>query len=172
MHQMRQCLKKWGSCYKYFFSSQIRKRIVHYWSCYKYHKRENKTCSLHGIHTLFHLILQTRDDARQFMKYLHPDLGVGNEFNFHIWSSSAELCDWKNKNLIFTHLWAELPERSYGTDCRIYVPDHPKSRFNNVYVWLHSPTCFSFLFYLIYLKTPVLQSLGDASSYWFEYRFL
>nr|CAB3472472.1 unnamed protein product [Digitaria exilis] len=45
----------------------------------------------------------TRDDARQFMKYLHPDLGV------------------------------ELPERSYGTDCRIYVPDHPKSRFNNVY---------------------------------------
>jgi phosphatidylserine synthase 2 len=37
------------------------------------------------------------------MKYLHPDLGV------------------------------ELPERSYGTDCRIYVPDHPKSRFNNVY---------------------------------------
>ncbi|KAL6626606.1 hypothetical protein ACP70R_030332 [Stipagrostis hirtigluma subsp. patula] len=46
---------------------------------------------------------RTRDDARQFMKYLHPDLGV------------------------------ELPERSYGTDCRIYVPDHPKSRFNNVY---------------------------------------
>uniref|UniRef100_A0A0E0BW58 CDP-diacylglycerol--serine O-phosphatidyltransferase n=1 Tax=Oryza meridionalis TaxID=40149 RepID=A0A0E0BW58_9ORYZ len=46
---------------------------------------------------------ETRDDARQFMKYLHPDLGV------------------------------ELPERSYGTDCRIYVPDHPKSRFNNVY---------------------------------------
>ncbi|CAD6232441.1 unnamed protein product [Miscanthus lutarioriparius] len=49
------------------------------------------------------LLFQTRDDARQFMKYLHPDLGV------------------------------ELPERSYGTDCRIYVPDHPKSRFNNVY---------------------------------------
>ncbi|XP_039846701.1 CDP-diacylglycerol--serine O-phosphatidyltransferase 1-like isoform X2 [Panicum virgatum] len=48
------------------------------------------------------LLFQTRDDARQFMKYLHPDLGV------------------------------ELPERSYGTDCRIYVPDHPKSRFNNV----------------------------------------
>ncbi|KAL5219896.1 hypothetical protein ABZP36_024609 [Zizania latifolia] len=49
------------------------------------------------------LLFQSRDDARQFMKYLHPDLGV------------------------------ELPERSYGTDCRVYVPDHPKSRFNNVY---------------------------------------
>jgi len=51
------------------------------------------------------LLFQTRDDARQFMKYLHPDLGV------------------------------ELPERSYGTDCRIYVPDHPKSRFYNVNVF-------------------------------------
>ncbi|XP_026656775.1 CDP-diacylglycerol--serine O-phosphatidyltransferase 1 isoform X5 [Phoenix dactylifera] len=49
------------------------------------------------------LLFQNRDDARQLMKYLHPDLGV------------------------------ELPERSYGTDCRIYVPENPKSRFNNVY---------------------------------------
>ncbi|KAG6506592.1 hypothetical protein ZIOFF_031916 [Zingiber officinale] len=44
-----------------------------------------------------------RDDARQFMKYLHPALGV------------------------------ELPERSYGADCRIYVPENPKNRFINVY---------------------------------------
>ncbi|THG14261.1 hypothetical protein TEA_021846 [Camellia sinensis var. sinensis] len=44
-----------------------------------------------------------RDDARQFMKFLHPDLGV------------------------------ELPERSYGADCRIYVPENPTNRFKNVY---------------------------------------
>ena len=24
------------------------------------------------------MIFQSRDDARQFMKFLHPDLGVGN----------------------------------------------------------------------------------------------
>ncbi|KAG0461550.1 hypothetical protein HPP92_021847 [Vanilla planifolia] len=47
------------------------------------------------------LLFQNRDDARKFMKFLHPDLGI------------------------------ELPERSYGIDCRIYVPDNPKSRFNN-----------------------------------------
>ncbi|CAH8382506.1 unnamed protein product [Eruca vesicaria subsp. sativa] len=44
-----------------------------------------------------------RDDARQFMKFLHPDLGI------------------------------ELPERSYGADCRIYVADHPTNRFKNLY---------------------------------------
>ncbi|XP_020105465.1 CDP-diacylglycerol--serine O-phosphatidyltransferase 2-like [Ananas comosus] len=49
------------------------------------------------------LLFQNRDDARQFMKYLHPHLGV------------------------------ELPKRSYGVDCRIYVPENPKSRFINVY---------------------------------------
>ncbi|XP_021824283.1 CDP-diacylglycerol--serine O-phosphatidyltransferase 1 isoform X1 [Prunus avium] len=49
------------------------------------------------------LLFQKRDDARQFMKFLHPDLGV------------------------------ELPERSYGADCRIYLPENPKSRFKNVY---------------------------------------
>ncbi|XP_042452688.1 CDP-diacylglycerol--serine O-phosphatidyltransferase 2-like [Zingiber officinale] len=49
------------------------------------------------------LLFQNRDDARQFMKYLHPALGV------------------------------ELPERSYGADCRIYVPENPKNRFINVY---------------------------------------
>ncbi|XP_042410305.1 CDP-diacylglycerol--serine O-phosphatidyltransferase 1-like [Zingiber officinale] len=49
------------------------------------------------------LLFQNRDDARQFMKYLHPALGV------------------------------ELPERSYGAGCRIYVPENPKNRFFNVY---------------------------------------
>ncbi|KAJ6689619.1 hypothetical protein OIU85_005977 [Salix viminalis] len=49
------------------------------------------------------LLFQKRDDARQFMKFLHPDLGV------------------------------ELPERSYGADCRFYVPDNPTSRFKNVW---------------------------------------
>lgn len=28
--------------------------------------------------TFHFLIFQKRDDARQFMKFLHPDLGVGN----------------------------------------------------------------------------------------------
>ncbi|KAG8639170.1 CDP-diacylglycerol--serine O-phosphatidyltransferase 1 isoform X2 [Manihot esculenta] len=49
------------------------------------------------------LLFQKRDDARQFMKFLHLDLGV------------------------------ELPERSYGADCRIYIPDNPASRFKNLY---------------------------------------
>ncbi|PWZ34349.1 CDP-diacylglycerol--serine O-phosphatidyltransferase 2 [Zea mays] len=49
------------------------------------------------------LISQNRDDARQFMKLLHPDLGV------------------------------ELPERSYGADCRLYVPENPKNKFINIY---------------------------------------
>ncbi|KAK4753824.1 hypothetical protein SAY87_001928 [Trapa incisa] len=51
--------------------------------------------------------LAKRDDARQFMKFLHLDLGV------------------------------ELPERSYGADCRIYLPDNPTSRFKNVYETLY-----------------------------------
>ncbi|KAL9254747.1 CDP-diacylglycerol--serine O-phosphatidyltransferase 1-like protein [Drosera capensis] len=49
------------------------------------------------------LLFQNRDDARQFMKYLHPDLGI------------------------------ELPERSYAADCRIYVPENTTNRFKNVY---------------------------------------
>jgi phosphatidylserine synthase 2 len=63
---------------------------------------------VHGIAVVYlvaltFLLFQKRDDARQFMKYVHPDLGV------------------------------ELPERSYGADCRIYTPENPKGRFNNVY---------------------------------------
>ncbi|KAG1346956.1 putative B3 domain-containing protein [Cocos nucifera] len=62
------------------------------------------------------LLFQNRDDARQFMKYLHPDLGV------------------------------ELPERSYGSDCRIYVPENPKSRFNNVYETLFDEFVLAHIF--------------------------
>ncbi|XP_031114265.1 CDP-diacylglycerol--serine O-phosphatidyltransferase 1-like [Ipomoea triloba] len=63
---------------------------------------------VHGMAVIYlvsltFLLFQNRDDARQFMKYLHPDLGV------------------------------ELPERSYGADCRIYVPENPTNRFKNVY---------------------------------------
>ncbi|KAK4763468.1 hypothetical protein SAY87_012906 [Trapa incisa] len=63
---------------------------------------------VHGMAVLYlvaltFLLFQKRDDARQFMKFLHPDLGV------------------------------ELPERSYGADCRIYLPDNPTSRFKNLY---------------------------------------
>ncbi|KMT19495.1 hypothetical protein BVRB_1g011180 isoform C [Beta vulgaris subsp. vulgaris] len=64
---------------------------------------------VHGMAVIYlvaltFLLFQRRDDARQFMKYLHPDLGV------------------------------ELPERSYGADCRIYVPEDPTNRFKNVYL--------------------------------------
>ncbi|XP_064943591.1 CDP-diacylglycerol--serine O-phosphatidyltransferase 1-like isoform X1 [Musa acuminata AAA Group] len=69
------------------------------------------------------LLFQNRDDARQFMKYLHPDLGV-------------EFC------LYCT----ELPERSYGADCRIYVPDNPKSRFINVYETLFDEFVLAHIF--------------------------
>ncbi|KAG6391658.1 hypothetical protein SASPL_149415 [Salvia splendens] len=63
---------------------------------------------VHGMAVIYlvaltFLLFQRRDDARQFMKFLHPDLSV------------------------------ELPERSYGVDCRIYVPENPSSRFKNVY---------------------------------------
>jgi len=58
---------------------------------------------VHGIAVVYlvaltFLLFQKRDDAQQFMKYVHPDLGV------------------------------ELPERSYGADCRIYTPENPKGR--------------------------------------------
>ncbi|EYU40802.1 hypothetical protein MIMGU_mgv1a007963mg [Erythranthe guttata] len=64
---------------------------------------------VHGMAVIYlvaltFLLFQKRDDAREFMKFLHPDLGV------------------------------ELPERSYGADCRIYVPENPTSRFKNVYL--------------------------------------
>ncbi|KAK8647635.1 hypothetical protein V6N13_121365 [Hibiscus sabdariffa] len=62
------------------------------------------------------LLFQTRDDARQFMKFLHPDLGV------------------------------ELPERSYGADCRIYIPENPSNRFKNVYETLFDEFVLAHIF--------------------------
>lgn len=58
---------------------------------------------VHGMAVIYltaltFLLFQRRDDARHFMRYLHRDLGV------------------------------ELPERSYGADCRIYMPENPTSR--------------------------------------------
>jgi hypothetical protein len=35
---------------------------------------------------------------------------------------------------LFPYLNAELPERSYGADCRLYVPENPKNKFINIYV--------------------------------------
>ncbi|CAL4894765.1 unnamed protein product [Urochloa decumbens] len=63
---------------------------------------------VHGLAVVYlvaltFLLFQNRDDARQFMKHLHPDLGL------------------------------ELPERSYGADCRLYVPENPKNKFINIY---------------------------------------
>uniref|UniRef100_A0A804QKE6 CDP-diacylglycerol--serine O-phosphatidyltransferase n=2 Tax=Zea mays TaxID=4577 RepID=A0A804QKE6_MAIZE len=63
---------------------------------------------VHGLAVVYlvaltFLLFQNRDDARQFMKLLHPDLGV------------------------------ELPERCYGADCRLYVPENPKNKFINIY---------------------------------------
>ncbi|CAH9114731.1 unnamed protein product [Cuscuta europaea] len=63
---------------------------------------------VHGMAVIYLVLLtfflfQKRDDARQFMKYLHPDLGF------------------------------ELPERSYGVDCRIYISESTTNKFKNVY---------------------------------------
>jgi hypothetical protein len=38
-------------------------------------------------------------------------------------------------NPSFPYPNAELPERSYGVDCRLYVPENPKNKFINIYVW-------------------------------------
>lgn len=63
---------------------------------------------MHGVAVVYlmfltFLLFQTRDGARQFLRHLHPDLGV------------------------------ELEERSYGADCRIYTPENPTNKFKNVY---------------------------------------
>uniref|UniRef100_M1D0A2 CDP-diacylglycerol--serine O-phosphatidyltransferase n=1 Tax=Solanum tuberosum TaxID=4113 RepID=M1D0A2_SOLTU len=69
---------------------------------------------VHGMAVIYlvaltFLLFQKRDDAQQFMRYLHPDLGI------------------------------ELPERSYGADCRVYVPENPTNRTH----------CLMSLFWLI-----------------------
>eukprot|EP00899_Mesostigma_viride_P018200 jgi/Mesvir1/26381/Mv16845-RA.1 len=60
-----------------------------------------------GVGSLYILVLvytleQTPAGARGLLKHLDPSLGV------------------------------ELPERKYGTDCRLYTPDDPESRFRNL----------------------------------------
>ncbi|KAG2391973.1 hypothetical protein C9374_013458 [Naegleria lovaniensis] len=52
---------------------------------------------------LVFLMFQTKEDARQFMKYLDPSLGV------------------------------PLPERDYANNCDVYTPNNPVSYFKNVY---------------------------------------
>ncbi|THG17014.1 hypothetical protein TEA_027231 [Camellia sinensis var. sinensis] len=73
-------------------------------------KRLSVYCSSLSLLSLIFLLFQNPDDARQFMKFLHPDLGI------------------------------ELPERSYGADCRIYsmfvypaIDGHRKQRLAYVY---------------------------------------
>ncbi|KAE8726058.1 CDP-diacylglycerol--serine O-phosphatidyltransferase 1 [Hibiscus syriacus] len=76
------------------------------------HPKLNKGLVIVALHSVF----QKRDDARQLMKFLHPDLGV------------------------------ELPERSYGADCRIYTPENPSSRFKNVYETLFDQFVLAHIF--------------------------
>lgn len=124
------------------------------------------------------LTFQKRDDARQFMKFLHPDLGVGNALKcLWIVNLACQLIDtflvevpkligiskflysWMGKLgnrqlvdffLICFYWWyAELPERSYGSDCRIYLPENPTSRFKNVYVWFLLWQPINFIHFLI-----------------------
>lgn len=38
------------------------------------------------------MMLGKRDDAREFMRYLHPDLGVGKEFAHYIFPCSHVIC--------------------------------------------------------------------------------
>lgn len=56
---------------------------------------------LYEMLLVFLLFLRT-EDARQFMKFFDPSLGV------------------------------ELPETSYASDCRIYTPENPESHFVNL----------------------------------------
>ncbi|KAH9558976.1 hypothetical protein CY35_06G035300 [Sphagnum magellanicum] len=67
---------------------------------------------IHGIAVVYmvfltFLLFQKREDARRFLKFLHPELGL------------------------------ELKERSYGADCRIYTPENPTNKFANVWVTLN-----------------------------------
>jgi phosphatidylserine synthase 2 len=57
-----------------------------------------------------------------------------------------------------TIFYVELPERSYGADCRIYTPENPKGRFNNVYVrcLLSLPQLISLVYILMYITIIVL----------------
>ncbi|KAF5197721.1 hypothetical protein FRX31_012694 [Thalictrum thalictroides] len=43
-------------------------------------------------------------------------------------SDKATSCHLAFMTFLHPNLGVELPERSYGTDCRIYLPDNPTSR--------------------------------------------
>ncbi|MCO5588877.1 hypothetical protein L7F22_042838 [Adiantum nelumboides] len=67
---------------------------------------------VHGIAVVYlvflsFILFQARDDARQFMKLLHKDLGV------------------------------ELPEKSYGSDCRLYTPENTESSLTSYELVCH-----------------------------------
>lgn len=54
---------------------------------------------VHGMAVIYlvsltFLLFQRRDDARQFMKFLHPDLGVGNSFELHSTVNFAYWLTW------------------------------------------------------------------------------
>jgi len=54
------------------------------------------------------LSIQKRDDARQFMKFLHPDLGVGNSIRFFFISSELVRINWLCISVVFEiwkHFW-------------------------------------------------------------------
>jgi len=82
------------------------------------------------------LIYQNRDDARQFMKHLHPDLGVGKISALNSFTRNVIFIFFKKMLVVINFYFsiAELPERSYGADCRLYVPENPKNKFINIYV--------------------------------------
>uniref|UniRef100_A0A0E0L5H0 CDP-diacylglycerol--serine O-phosphatidyltransferase n=1 Tax=Oryza punctata TaxID=4537 RepID=A0A0E0L5H0_ORYPU len=93
---------------------------------------------VHGLAVVYlvalaFLLFQNRDDARQFMKHLYPDLGVGNIFTSKEFTLEIKSCT-RNGAETFLYTNAELPERSYGADCRLYVPENPKNKFINIYL--------------------------------------
>ncbi|XP_066361777.1 CDP-diacylglycerol--serine O-phosphatidyltransferase 2 isoform X1 [Miscanthus floridulus] len=94
---------------------------------------------VHGLAVVYlvaltFLLFQNRDDARQFMKHLHPALGVGKISALN--SFTRNVIFFLKKMVVVINFYfsiAELPERSYGADCRLYVPENPKNKFINIY---------------------------------------
>lgn len=69
------------------------------------------------------------------MKHLHPGLGVGRIFMQYIHKGKFTISSIDIYILIIClYQNAELPERSYGSDCRMYVPENPTNRFINIQV--------------------------------------
>ncbi|XP_062232084.1 CDP-diacylglycerol--serine O-phosphatidyltransferase 2-like isoform X1 [Phragmites australis] len=94
---------------------------------------------VHGLAVVYlvaltFLLFQNRDDARQFMKHLHPVLGVGKTSALNSFTVNIRFIFCLKMVLIKpVYPTAELPERSYGADCRLYVPENPKNKFINIY---------------------------------------